>query len=191
LEQQPVPDVPVGAVLEAARLLGVLADPSRMKVAAALSLGAWTVADVVEATKLPTKVAEQALARLAAGGLVERDAAGYRLRVEDLQAAARAAADERRKAEAGPEGAGVVVARFVKGGRLTSIPTTKSKRAAVLDFVAQAFTPGRRYPEKEVNEMLGRFHDDYAALRRYLVDEGLMEREHGKYWRAGGSFQVD
>jgi hypothetical protein len=194
VEKRPVPDSPSlagGAVLEAARLLGVLADPSRMKVAAALSLGAWTVKDVVERTQLSARVVEQSLARLTAGGLVERDAAGYRLRVEDLQAAARAAAAERRQAEAGPEGAGAVVARFVKSGRLTSLPTTKSKRAAVLDFVAQTFTPGRRYPEKKVNEMLARFYDDYAALRRYLVDEGFMDRAQGKYWRSGGTFQVD
>jgi hypothetical protein len=35
-----------------------------------------------------------------------------------------------------------------------------------------------------------RFHPDYAALRRYLVDEGFMERRHGSYRRAGGSFEV-
>lgn len=195
MERQPAPEPggpdETGAVLEAARLLGVLAEPNRLKVAAALSLGAWTVKEIVAATNLSTKDVEHALSRLTAGGLVERDAAGYRLRVEDVQAAARAAADERRRAEAGPEGAGAVVARFVKGGRLTSLPTTRSKRAAVLDYVAQTFTPGRRYPEAKVNEMLGAFYDDYAALRRYLVDEGFMERANGHYWRAGGTFQVD
>ena len=194
MEPRPVPDTGAadeGAVFEAARLLGVMAEPSRMKVAAALSLGAWTVKEVVAATKLSTKEVEHALARLTAGGLVERDAAGYRLRVEDLQAAARAAANERKSAEGTPEGAGAVVARFVKGGRLTSLPMAQSKRAAVLDFVAQAFTPGRRYPEKKVNEMLAGFYDDYASLRRFLVDEGFMERANGHYWRSGGTFQVD
>ena len=180
-----------GATAEAARLLGVLADPDRLKVASVLALGAWNVADVVRLAELPQKVAEHALARLVAGGLVERDAAGYRLRVEDLQAAARAAGEERRRAEAGPEGAGAVVARFVKGGRLTALPTTLSKRTPVLDFIAQAFTPGRRYTEPEVNAILGRFHDDYAALRRYLVDEGFLDRAEGLYWRSGGTFPVD
>jgi hypothetical protein len=31
-------------------------------------------------------------------------------------------------------------------------------------------------------------HPDTAALRRYLVDEGILDREHGEYWRAGGTF---
>jgi hypothetical protein len=105
------------ATEEAARLLGMLADPDRLKVAATLALGAWNVREVVDATGLGTKVVEHALARLVAGDLVERDAAGHRLKVEDLEAAARAAAGERRRAEAGPEGAGAVVDRFVRGGR--------------------------------------------------------------------------
>lgn len=196
MEPQPAPDPGAaepddGAIAEAARLLGVLVDPARLKVAGALALGAWTVADVARATKLSSKEVEHALARLTAGDLVERDAAGYRLKTEDLQAAARAAAQARRRAEAGPEGSGTILARFVKGGRIVTLPTTRSKRAVVLDFVAQAFAPGRRYAERDVNETLARFYDDYAALRRYLVDEGFMDRSEGKYWRSGGSFPID
>jgi hypothetical protein len=41
-----------------------------------------------------------------------------------------------------------------------------------------------------VNLMLGKFHPDTAALRRYLVDDGFLERERGEYWRAGGRFDV-
>jgi hypothetical protein len=191
LASGPVREPDEGATLEAARLLGVLADPDRLKVVGALALGAWSVADVVRVAGLPQKVVEHALARLVAGDLVTRDAAGYRLKVEDLQAAARAAAEERRRHEASPEGAGAIVARFVKRGRLTALPTTLSKRTPVLDYIAQAFTPGRRYTEPEVNEILGRFHDDYAALRRYLVDEGFLDRAKGLYWRSGGTFPVD
>ena len=159
--------------------------------AGALALGAWSVGDVVEASGLSQKVVEHAVARLVAGDLVERDEAGYRLKVEDLLAAARAAAEERRRAEAGPEGTGGIVARFIKAGRLVSLPSAMSKRAPVLDFIAQSFTPGRRYREPEVNDLLRRFHDDYAALRRYLVDEGFLDRAEGWYWRSGGTFPVD
>ena len=59
----------------------------------------------------------------------------------------------------------------------------------MLDVLAQEFEPGERYPEKEVNRRLRAWHPDFAALRRYLVDEGFMERDHGEYWRTGGSFQ--
>ena len=58
----------------------------------------------------------------------------------------------------------------------------------VLDFLSMQFEPGRAYPERDVNFMLGKFHADYAALRRHLVDEGFLERRDGFYWRAGGTF---
>jgi len=46
------------------------------------------------------------------------------------------------------------------------------------------------YPERDVNFILGMVHADYAALRRYLVDEGLLQRRDGFYWRSGGTFDV-
>src|SRR3569623_1483315 len=75
-------------------------------------------------------------------------------------------------------------------GRLRTIPTKHSKLLVVLDHLAQAFEPGRSYPEAEVNEVLQRFPPDYAALRRYLVENGFMTREDNVYWRSGGSFEV-
>jgi hypothetical protein len=47
----------------------------------------------------------------------------------------------------------------------------------------RAFEPGRRYAEPQVNEILRRFHDDTARLRRELVGAGLMARQSGEYWR--------
>ena len=79
---------------------------------------------------------------------------------------------------------------FLRDGRLIGIPTQRSKRLVVLDLVAQDFEPGRRYPEREVNRRLRAYHDDVAAMRRHLVDEGFLRRERGEYWRIGGSFPV-
>ena len=76
---------------------------------------------------------------------------------------------------------------FVRDGRLSSIPTSRTKRLVVLDMLAQEFEPGRRYSEAMVNLMLGKWHADTAALRRYLVDEGFLDREAGQYWRMGGT----
>jgi hypothetical protein len=83
-----------------------------------------------------------------------------------------------------------VLATFVQDGRIVTMPTKRAKRLVVLDHVAQAFEPGRTYPESEVNEVLRTFHEDVAALRRYLVDEGFMTREAGTYWRTGGTVPV-
>ena len=80
-----------------------------------------------------------------------------------------------------------VMNAFVVDGRLVSIPSTPSKRLVVLDWLAQSFEPGRRYSEAMVNLELGRRHADTAALRRYLVDEGFLDRADGHYWRSGGS----
>jgi hypothetical protein len=75
-------------------------------------------------------------------------------------------------------------------GRLTTIPAKHSKLLVVLDRLAQEFEPGRTYPEADVNDRLQRFHPDYAALRRYLVENGFLTREHNVYWRSGGTFEV-
>jgi hypothetical protein len=80
-----------------------------------------------------------------------------------------------------------IVARFIRDGRLVSVPAKRSRRLILLDHIAQRFEPGVRYPEGAVNRELRDLHDDYAALRRYLIDEGFMEREGGMYWRTGGT----
>jgi hypothetical protein len=86
--------------------------------------------------------------------------------------------------------AAVLIDRFMPGGRLVQMPARRNKRLVVLDQVARAFEPGRRYPEQEVNFILLDVYDDYAALRRYLVDEGFLAREDGIYWRVGGTVDV-
>ena len=75
-------------------------------------------------------------------------------------------------------------------GRLHTMPTKRSKRLVVLDHIAQSFELGQTYPETDVNEILSRFHPDFAALRRYLVDEQFLTREAGSYWRTGGTVVV-
>jgi len=82
------------------------------------------------------------------------------------------------------------VGRFIKNGRLVIMPSKRSKLLPVLDHIAQEFEVGRKYPETEVNEVLLRYYDDHAALRRYLVDEGFVSREGGVYWRSGGTVGV-
>jgi hypothetical protein len=65
----------------------------------------------------------------------------------------------------------------------------RAKRLIVLDWLAQDLEPGRRYSEQMVNLILGKRHSDTAALRRYLVDEGFLDRDDDgrEYWRSGGS----
>ncbi len=64
------------------------------------------------------------------------------------------------------------------------------KRLVVLERLAHEFDIGHRYTETEVNDALRPFHLDVAALRRHLVDEDFLSREHAdgvtRYWRSGG-----
>jgi len=71
------------------------------------------------------------------------------------------------------------------GDRLLSIPAQHKKRMAILRWLAEDFQPGQRYPEAEVNQIISRRHPDFATLRRYLVDEELMQRRRSVYWRTG------
>ena len=81
----------------------------------------------------------------------------------------------------------VLRAFLAEDGSLKSIPTKIRKRLVVLDHVAQEFEPGERYDETAVNNRLRAYHPDVAALRRYLVEEGFLDRAEGLYWRSGGT----
>jgi hypothetical protein len=77
-----------------------------------------------------------------------------------------------------------------EAGRLRTIPARRAKRLIVLDHLAQLFEPGRRFEETEVNRRLRAVHEDVAALRRHLVDDGFLTRDRGVYWRSGGSVDL-
>jgi hypothetical protein len=76
---------------------------------------------------------------------------------------------------------------FTGSGRIETIPARQSRRRMLLDVIARAFEPDVRYPEGQVSQFLGELHPDFAALRRYLVDEHFLSRSGGEYWRSGGS----
>jgi hypothetical protein len=173
-------------------LVGLLAEEGRLKVVAAIALGANTPAAIAGASGLEPKAVTKALERLIKGGLVEATGdRGLRVAVERFRDVARQAAA--RRPQRRPEDFGAtadqagVLRNYLVDGKLTHIPANRSKRLVVLDFLAGQFEPGRTYPEEQVNYLLGRFHPDYAALRRDLVEEEFLERRDGFYWRTGGT----
>ena len=178
---------------DAAGIVGHLAHPDRRRVLAALILGASTTNDVKQMTGLGTRAVVTALTRLVDSDLLLHDEDGrywlveesFRQAVIDAQAAPQA--DEHTGV---PADAARVLRAFVRDGRLKSIPAQRSKRLVILDMLAQEFEPGERYSERKVNAILRAWNDDTAALRRYMVDEGILDREAGEYWRSGGSVDV-
>ncbi len=76
-----------------------------------------------------------------------------------------------------------VLNTFFRHGHLLRLPAQLKKQQIVLERIAEAFEAGREYSEREVNIILLDFNEDVAALRRGLVEQGLMRRAAGVYSR--------
>jgi hypothetical protein len=74
-----------------------------------------------------------------------------------------------------------LVGRLFTDGRLAQVPAKRKTRAAALLEVLTRFEPGRVYSEPEVNEVLLGVNEDFAYLRRELVNYHYLEREGGRY----------
>jgi hypothetical protein len=170
-------------------LVGLLAESVRIRVFAAVLLGAATPAEVVDRTDLTLRDVMAALRRLSDGGLVIDQGGVLTARAELFTEVAKehasGAAVEHEPLD--PDAGRAAVLRvFIVDGRLTAIPVPRAKRRVVLEHIARSFVPGVRYPERDVNAILRAWYPDHAALRRYLVDEDLLARDGGVYWRIGG-----
>lgn len=175
--------------MDAGALVGLLADADRRRCWAAVELGASTADAVAAATGLAPTTVAKALGRLAAGGLVVSFGGALTTADGAFAAAARDALSRPEPGEhAGqPDDVRKVLRAFVVDGRITQMPSQGAKRRLLLDWIAQDFEPGRHYSEAMVNLILGKRHADTAALRRYLVDDKILDRADGEYWRSGGT----
>jgi hypothetical protein len=72
---------------------------------------------------------------------------------------------------------------FFDGEQIVNLPENPKKFRLLLDWLVTNFAVDEQYDEKEVNKIIKRFHEDSATLRRAMVDAGLMQRDHGTYWR--------
>ncbi len=180
--------------------LRALVDPSRLRIAGRLSAGPASETDLARELGLPPPALRRQLAKLVDAGLVsvsgEGQGARHALRPEALGALGRRLAELEPDAR-GESGPGVgpagedlppdvarVLRAFFEADRMTTIPASGTKRLVVLRYLRdRCFPEDRAYPEKEVNQRLAIFHPDVAALRRYMVDEGLLTRAAGEYRR--------
>jgi predicted transcriptional regulator len=69
-------------------------------------------------------------------------------------------------------------------GSLKALPVQRKKLMVILNHIMKSFEKDRRYNEKEINEILERFHEDFVSLRRDLVDTGMLGRDKNgaEYW---------
>jgi hypothetical protein len=176
-------------------ILRALADTERLAIAGQLTRSDAGARELAERLDMPVTRIRKHLNRLTSTGIVRLnpDRRTYRLDPETLRWAAEQVGPPRSAGlalGAANEDEESVLRAFFRDGRLTEVPARVGKRRIVLERIALEFEPGVHYPEAEVNAIVGRFFNDHAALRRYLVDEGFLEREHGIYWRSGGRIDV-
>jgi len=167
-----------------------MADADRLRIIGLLSLGDKRAAEIASALGMHPSDINRHLEQLIASGVVRETDGVYDLNEKAIEELARGQFEGKRKSyvpqEDQKEDARKVLKNFLNAdGTLKQIPPMGNKLLILLNFIVDAFTFDTNYTEKEVNTILRRFHLDTAALRRYLVDYGLMARESDgtKYWR--------
>lgn len=171
----------------------VLADATRLRILGLLAGREFSVQELATTLELKEPTVSHHLARLKELGLVAMRAEGnvhhYRLQAEGLEEMVRQILTPEELARTVTEDLDMdrysrkVLETFVVEGRLRDIPVQRRKRDVILRWLVSHFEWGRRYPEREVNEILKRFHWDSATLRREMIMTRLMARENSQYWR--------
>ena len=167
-----------------------MASVERLRIIGVLTRGRATQAEIAEQLHLPVRDVYDNLAFLTHVGVIHETDGVYDLDEKAIEAFARGQFEGKRPTyeanEEEPEDVRKVLRSFLNAdGTLKQIPPQGNKLLIILNFIVDAFAVDANYTEKEVNTILRRFHVDTAALRRYLVDNGLMARESDgtRYWR--------
>jgi ribosomal-protein-alanine N-acetyltransferase len=165
-------------------------DPVRLAALGRAAEGSLSTEGLVDGLDLTRRTALETIAALRLAGVVDDDG---RLLPEALHTIASTLPKAEPASDAVLAGDWTaterkVLSTFFSADRLVEIPSQRRKRLVVLERLAQDFEPGVRYDEATVSRQLALFNEDYAALRRYLVEESLLSRSAGEYWRTGGRF---
>jgi len=142
-----------------------LADANRLKIIGLLSQQPYSVEELAALLGLSASTVSHHLAKLSEIGLVSAKAEG------DID---KDAYDRK-----------VLKDYLWEDGRIKKLPSQNKKLQAILRYVIDAFEKDRIYTEKEVNEIIVRYHEDTSGLRRDLISEHLLDRhtDASAYWR--------
>ena len=169
----------------------LFADETRVRVFAAVALGATSAEEIAERTGLAARDTVGALRRLEDRGVVVLGPDGLAVSYDRFQDLARTAAGSGPPQDhgGGDERAGTVLRTFVREGRLVRLPAQWERKKLVLRHLAErSFEPGREYSEREVDDRLRTWCEggaaDHVTLRRHLVDLHHLDRQDGVYRRS-------
>jgi len=167
-----------------------MASADRLRIVGLLSRGSKRAVEIADALGVHPSDVTRHLEQLTASGVVNEADGVYELNEKAVESLARGQFMGKRPTYEAKNDRQEDVRKVLKNflnadGTLKQIPPIGNKMLIILNFIVDAFAFDTNYTEKEVNTILRRFHVDTAALRRYLVDHGLMARESDgtKYWR--------
>ena len=169
-----------------------LSDESRLKIVGALSSGEQSVDALASLLGLRAPTVSHHLSKLKEVALVTMRTDGnthlYQLNVQELRSLSKQLLAPEKLASIGNVVTAdawerKVLGDFLVGERLKEIPASRKKREVILRWLVERFEHDKRYPEKQVNAIIGRHHPDFATLRRELICARLLNREDGFYWR--------
>ena len=170
-----------------------LSDANRLKIVGLLAVRAQTVEQLAAALNLSSSAISHHLSRLCESDLVTEKVEGhssiYTLQTERLEEMSKRLLKtenrDRSAEDVDLEAFDRKVLRdfLTPDGQLKSFPAQEKKLLVILRHIIKTFEPNRRYLEKEVNEIIKRYHADSASIRRHFVDYKFMARENGEYWR--------
>ncbi|MGB3304967.1 MAG: metalloregulator ArsR/SmtB family transcription factor [Thermomicrobiales bacterium] len=177
-----------------ARLLKVIADETRLRILVVLAEEAATGKDLAERLALTAPTISHHMRKLTDARIVVAESDGqrqwYRLNGDLLLASKRVPLNDAAADTTLPTAVNVdaeeafrakVIRDFFVGDRLKGIPAQRKRRVIVLQHIMTRFDPDRTMKEAEVNATLRTVHDDFATLRRELVDYGYLQRDRGIY----------
>jgi biotin operon repressor len=153
-----------------------LADSNRLKILGLLAQHPYSGEELAALLDLKPPTVSHHLAKLLETGIVTARAEGYytvyALDQKALESTTRGIFSSEQMAAAAADvdaqayDRKVLADYLLPDGRLKIIPAQRKKLEVILRHVSQAFEPGTHYSEKRTNEILARFHEDTASLRR-------------------------
>lgn len=180
---------PSPTIIDLARTLKVIADKTRLRILGLIATEERTGRELSAELDLSPATVSHHMRKLVDAGIViatpDAQSQRYSLNARFIDESRRTPLKERAES---PSEIGSddqvrqrTINNFFEGERLKSIPSRRKARVIVLQHLLRRFDAERSYPEADVNQILGGAHEDFATLRRELVDYGFMTRERGIY----------
>ena len=176
-----------------------LADANRLKIVGLLAQQPYTVEQLAAMLHLRPSTVSHHLSKLSEAGLVRGRTESYYNVYELESEKLRGFAQSLLSNEALPAAAAMVDTDaysrkvlddfLLPDGKLRSIPAQRKKLEAVLQHIAREIAADVHYDEKQINEILSRFHQDTATLRREMIGYRILARAGGAYWKTENNQQ--